>query len=354
MIIKLIKFILLLIGVAIAVLAYEVYQKSETGHGRLDARVALFLTIGELTNPNPAPLSLATLSKARADGIAQAKSLSNPEIALASVEDRQIDSDGGKLGLRIYKPFETNELLPVVLFYHGGGWATMSLDSHDNVSRYIALAAKAIVVSVDWRQAPEHPFPVGLNDAFNALLWVAENAELIGADAQRIAVSGDSSGGNFAAVVAHMARDNGGPALRHQALIYPATDATDLNKRSYQYFESGYGLSKAGVETYLDLYLGEDGDRDNPLVSPLLSDKFTGLPSTSILNAEVDVLNSDSDLYQVKLQVAKIPVKRLTVRGMIHGFIVAERILPGPAKKGLDFVADNLREALYRVDETGE
>lgn len=345
MALRLFKILLIVIAFSIAVFAYLVYQKADTGHGKLDVRVALFLTLGELLQDGPEDLDPASMPARREAGINTALSLKQPAPVLFKVEDRIIAGPGGELVVRIYSPRQSDAPLPAVLYYHGGGWSGMNLDTHDNICRKLALQADAMLVSVDWRRAPEHRFPAGLNDAYAALLWVVANAVDLGVDAQRLAVAGDSSGGNFAAVVAHMARDRNGPTLRHQALIYPATDASDLNKRSYQYFESGYGLSKRAVEYYIDMYLDDPADVHNPLVSPLLSAEFKGLPSASILTAEVDVLNSDSDLYQARLQSAGIKVERLTVKGMIHGFVGADKLLPKPSAEAIAFIAKGLREA---------
>jgi acetyl esterase len=345
MLLRIFKLLVLALAAAIAVFAYMVYQKAETGHGKLDARVALFLTLGELMSDGPEKLDPASVVERREAGIRSALDLIGEVAEIHSVEQRNIPGPGGDLAVRVYTPRDSQTPLPAVVYYHGGGWSGMSLDTHDNICRKLAQKADAIVVSVDWRRAPEHPFPAGLNDAYAALEWVAQNAESIAADPMQLAVAGDSSGGNFAAVVAHMARDRQGPVLQHQLLIYPATDASDLSKRSYQYFEEGYGLSKRAVEYYIDMYISEPEDKLNPLVSPLLAEDFKGLPSATILTAEVDVLNSDADMYQARLQAAGVAVKRHTVKGMIHGFVGADKLLPGPSEEALAFMANGLREA---------
>lgn len=331
-----------LLVLAMVVVALAVWRHANTDHGKLDMRVAAFLLLGELTAQEPIPHDQRDPQTAREAGNAVMAGVRGLPAEVAEVTDRLLPVEP-EVAVRIYRPKPGR--LPALVYYHGGGWTAGSIDTHDNVTRYLAANAGIVVISVDWRRAPEHKYPAGLNDAYNAALWVWQHAEQLDIDAERIAVGGDSSGGNFAAVVAQMARDRGVPHLAHQVLIYPATDVSDLGKPSYQHFGTGFGLSLDSVVWYRSLYLDGPEQYTDPRVSPLFGN-LQNLPSTTLLNAQFDVLNSDAELYAEALRAAGVAVEHYTVPGVIHGFINADKLLPERAREGLDFLVQGLQQAL--------
>ncbi len=259
------------------------------------------------------------------------------------VEDRTIDTGDGKLPVRIYTP-EGKGPLPILVFLHGGGWVIGDIESYDIVCRGLANGAGCIVVSVDYRLAPEHKFPAGPEDCYAATKWVASNAASIGGDPARIAVGGDSAGGNLSAVVAQMARDRGGPALAYQLLIYPVTDYR-LDTESYRANAEGYLLTKAGMEWFWNLYLGEPGNGAKPYASPLRAANFENLPPALVITAEYDPLHDEGAAYASKLKEAGVKVKHSDYKGTIHGFFTLGHIL-SQGKNVMKEICGELREAL--------
>jgi acetyl esterase len=205
----------------------------------------------------------------------------------------------------------------VVAYLHGGGWCVGSRDGFDTVCRALANASGAVVASVDYRLAPEHPFPAGLEDAEAVVRWLGEHAADVGADPGRLAVAGDSAGGNLAAVVARRLRDAGGPPLRLQALIYPATDAA-CDTPSYRENATGYGLTAEGMRRYWRLYLG-DADGSHPDCSPLRATDLAGLPPAFVLSVDKDVLRDEGEAYARALEAAGVPVELRRYDGAVHG-----------------------------------
>jgi acetyl esterase len=233
------------------------------------------------------------------------------------VVDLMIPGPAAPLRVRVYRPRST-ELLPVVIWFHGGGWVVGTLDSHDPVCRALANRTPCVVVSVDYRLAPEWPFPAALDDAWAATRWVADEALKLGADASRVVVAGDSAGGNLAAAVALRARDSG-PSLALQALIYPVTDF-DFESESYARYESGLNLTRAKMQWYWEQYLaGADGL--HPDASPLRAPDLAGVAPALVQVAELDPLLSEGEAYAARLAEAGVPVTLTRYDGMIHGFI---------------------------------
>ncbi|MDQ6692327.1 MAG: alpha/beta hydrolase, partial [Candidatus Dormibacteraeota bacterium] len=225
----------------------------------------------------------------------------------------------GPLRLRLYAHSPSN-LLPVLIYFHGGGWVTGDLDTHDSVCRGVARAAGCMVLAVDFRCSPEHPFPAPLDDCWAATLWAAEHASEVGGDAARIAVGGDSAGGNLAAVVARRARDAGGPPISAQVLIYPITDS-DFQTPSYEANASGYGLTVESMRWYWEQYLGGDGDRASPDVAPLKVPDLSGLPPALVVTCGFDPLLDEGVAYARRLQEAAVAVKHIHEADMIHGYL---------------------------------
>lgn len=246
--------------------------------------------------------------------------LAGPVEAVAGVEDRRIPGGPVPVPIRIYTPAGKGPF-PVFVYFHGGGWVVGNRDTHDSVCRSITNRAECIVVSVDYRLAPEHPFPAAVDDAWAAVRWTADHAGKFNGDAGRLAVGGDSSGGNLAAAVCLMARENSRhPAIALQVLIYPVTDVSSLDTVSYHRHGDGYALTRSGMRYYRDHFIPRKEDRKNPLASPLLADNLEGVPPAFILAAEFDVLIDEIRAYAKRLEEAGVPVTFRLFTGMIHGF----------------------------------
>lgn len=258
------------------------------------------------------------------------------------VETITIPGPDGGIPIRIYTP-EGKGPFPVFIYFHGGGWVIGDLDTADVPCRSIANQARSVVVSVDYRLAPEYKFPAAINDAYAAVKWVSEQATTLGIDADRIAVGGDSAGGNLAAVVALMGRDKGGPALRKQLLIYPVTHY-DFNTKSYQENGEGYFLTKQSMVWFWNHYLRSEKDGKHPYASPLLAQELSGLPPALIITAEYDPLRDEGEAYAKRLEEAGIPVKLSRYNGMIHGFFWMAGVLE-QGNKAIEEVAQELKEA---------
>jgi acetyl esterase len=243
---------------------------------------------------------------------------------MARVRNRVMPAmDGGNIPVRIYNPriaVDVPKYLPVLVFFHGGGFALGDLDTHDCVCRELAHRASCVVVAVDYRLAPEYPFPIPVNDCLAALTWVSENAEAIGCDHNRIAIGGDSAGGNLAAVVARRHRDRNGHPLALQLLIYPTTDFAPENQ-SIEDNAEGYLLTKAAIEHFRGLYLEQESDWMSPYASPLRAEEFENLSPAFVMTAEFDPLRDEGRDYVEKLKTAQVPAKYQCYDGMIHGFI---------------------------------
>lgn len=268
-----------------------------------------------------------------------------PPLPLAQVEERFIPGPAAELCLRIYRPAAA-ERLPVLLFCHGGGWVACDLDTHDDICRALARGAHGVVVSVDYPLAPEHKFPAGVEASFAALRWVAGHAGLIGGDAARIAVGGDSAGGNIAAVVALLARDRQGPALIHQLLLYPITEIACLETASHHRFATGFFLERAAMLACRNYYFADPAEAWQPCASPLLAPDLSGLPPAHIVTAEFDLLRDEGEAYAGRLRAAGVEVKYTCYEGLIHGFLNFARDLAS-AQAALVEIASDLRAALY-------
>jgi len=247
---------------------------------------------------------------------------------VASAKDSSIPGPGGRLRIRTYRPqgSRSGELLPGLIYFHGGGWVFGDLDSHDPGCRELCNLARCTVVSVDYRLAPEHKFPAAAEDAIAATRWIAANAAKLGIDPNRLAVGGDSAGGNLAAVVAIDARDHGGPRLTHQFLIYPATDMR-MDWPSAERHAKQLPLTKAAMDWFIAHYLRNDADKADWRASPLRAASLKGLPPALIITAGFDPLCDEGEAYAKALRAAGVSVTYEPFGGQIHGFLTMGRIV---------------------------
>lgn len=246
--------------------------------------------------------------------------------AVARAEDLALVLDGRTLAARLYVPEGASDPAPLVLYFHGGGWVIGTLETHDGTCRALARASGAAVLSVGYRLAPEHPYPAPVEDCYAALEWAARNAASLGCDPARLAVAGDSAGGNLAAAVAIMARNRGGPALRHQLLIYPVTD-DDYSLPSYAANGSGeYFLGTDAMRWFWQHYVGADAAA--PLARIGRTVDLSGLPPATVITAEFDPLRDEGMAYAARLAKAGCAVDAAIAPGMIHGFFSMFQAVP--------------------------
>jgi acetyl esterase/lipase len=261
------------------------------------------------------------------------------------VEDRVIDAGGVKLPVRIFTPEGTGPL-PILVFFHGGGWVLGDCESYDTPCRALANGAGCIVLSVEYRLAPEYKFPTAPEDCYAATVWTVQNAAPLGGDPARVAIAGDSAGGNLTAVVAQMARDRGAPPLVLQVLIYPVTNHA-LDTASYRANAEGYLLTKAGMEWFWNHYLANPSDGAKPYASPLRATNFANLPPALLITAEYDPLHDEGAAYGAKLRDAGVKVVYSDYPGMIHGFFSLGHVL-SQAKNLHAEIGRELRRAFGR------
>jgi acetyl esterase len=260
------------------------------------------------------------------------------------IEDRTLPLPVAPLAARVYRPrggTGAGGPLPLVVYFHGGGWVLGNTRSYDAVCSQIAARVGAVVVSVDYRMAPEHRMPVAAEDAYAATVWAVGHATDLDADGARVAVAGDSAGGNLAAVASMMARDRGGPAIAHQVLIYPATDGT-LSSPSIVEHADGPILTAASVRAYRSMYLGPDGDETDERFSPLTAPDHANLPPALIQTAELDPIRDDGTRYAEALRRAGNEVRLTEYVGAPHGYISVPGAVRG-AKQALAEIVAELR-----------
>jgi len=244
-----------------------------------------------------------------------------PGEPVGEVADRVIPGPAGSIPIRAYWPKRTagsgDEPLPIVVYFHGGGWVLGNLDTVDGFCRVLTNASGCIVISVNYRHAPEDKFPAAAEDAYAATAWIAQNARSFGGDGRRLAVCGSSAGGNLAAVASLMARDRGGPGISLQVLIVPVTNHS-YDTHSYRENADGYGLTKVSMQWFWNHYLASAADGANSYASPLRATDFKGLPPALVLTAEFDPLRDEGEAYAEKLRAAGVPVLYKCYAGMIH------------------------------------
>jgi acetyl esterase len=267
---------------------------------------------------------------------------------VASVEDQACPGPAGPLPLRVYVPHGVTGAAPALVWYHGGGFVIGDLDTADSAASALAAAAGAVVISADYRLAPEHRFPAAVDDCYAALCWVAEHAEDLGVDRARIAVGGDSAGGNLAAVTASMAHRRGGPAVAFQLLVYPVIDP-GMDTRSYQENASGYLLTAETMRWFWQCYLGPDGDPSDPGVAPLRAADLSGLPPALVITAEYDPLRDEGEAYATALAAAGVAARSHRVEGQVHAFFARPSVFGEQAAQAVDEAATALRAAFSSV-----
>ena len=264
-------------------------------------------------------------------------------------EDREISGPNGAIPIRIYSPHEIIEgqPAPLVVFYHGGGFMLGDIETHDSVTRYLCEKADVVIISVGYRLAPENPFPAGIEDCYAALEWACENASDIGGDADRIAVAGDSAGGNLSAAVCLMARDRKGPDIKLQLLIYPCVDMVfEVNYPSYDNFGGGeYFLSLLDMKHFKGLYFNNMEDAKDIRASPLLHADLSNLPPALIITAGYDPLCDQGISYADRLNDANVPVEYQCFTGTIHGFLNFAGVLD-VSLKGMDRLVKAIKDYL--------
>ncbi len=267
-----------------------------------------------------------------------------PEVT--EVRNLKAPSPQGEIALRLYRGLGTERgaALPALVYFHGGGWVIGDLDTHDGVCRLIANTAGCAVISVDYRLAPEHKFPAAVDDAVAATEWVAAHATSLGIDANRLAVGGDSAGGNLAAVVALVARDHGGPRLRHQLLIYPATDFVISDDPQRERFE-GFPLNVVTMNWFRDHYLRGRADYADWRASPLRANDLHGLPPAYVLTVGFDPLHLEGEAYANRLRDAGVPVQHRHIAEQMHGFFTMGKIIAA-AKPATEEAARAVKAAL--------
>ena len=265
-----------------------------------------------------------------------------PQLEVQHVEDKEIEMrDGQSIPIRIYKP-SAEKNLPIIAFFHGGGFVLRDIDSHDEACRRICKTNDAIVVSVGYRLAPEYKFPIPSNDCYDATVWIAQNTVSLGGNPDSLIVMGDSAGGNLATVTAIQARDLNTPKIAKQVLIYPTTDAR-LNHPSIDKFAKGYFLTKETMQWFVDHYKSKDEDIHNPLMSPLLTEDLSNLPPAYVLTAEFDPLKDEGIEYYERLKAAGNQVCYKDYKKVIHGFMNMSNITTKSTLELHDDIKDFIR-----------
>jgi len=291
------------------------------------------------------PLYTLTLAEARAADLAQIQAASGDPEPVAAVADRVVPGPGGELRVRIYQPDDGRDR-PVLVYFFGGGWTLGNLETCDAICRTLTNAVRCVTVSVEYRLAPEHPFPAAVQDCYAGLCWVAGHAAEFGADPNRLAVAGDSAGGNLAAAVTLLGRERGGPPLRHQLLVYPNTDHLS-DTASLRESADPLLFNKWSVDWYWGHYLTHERDGLDPLASPLRAPDLAGLPEATVITAEYDPLRDQGEQYARRLREAGVPVEARRYDGMVHGFFAMSGVFD-QARDAMGYATERLAAAFAR------
>jgi len=318
----------------------------------LEATTRLFLET--LAAQKHLPLREMSLAEARAS-LASAQAGNTLKLPADIQDDILGTGPTRKIAIRIVRPKGKTSALPIVMFFHGGGWALGDKDTHDRLVREVANRAEAAVIVVDFDRSPEAKFSIAIEQAYAATKYVVEHAEEWNLDGSRIAVVGDSAGGNIATVVSLLARDRGGPNLALQVLFYPNTDS-NLDSPSYLQFAEGYYLARADMQWFWDQYLPDKSARNTPLASPLRAsvDQLRGLPPALIFVGEFDPLRDEVEAYAHKLIDAGVTVTAIRALGTIHGFVTLNALATTPAAKAAMALANESLRNAFSMRKTYE
>ncbi|MED1916448.1 alpha/beta hydrolase [Bacillus thuringiensis] len=266
---------------------------------------------------------------------------------LAKVEDKLIPAGAdAEINIRIYTP-EGQGPFPLFVYYHGGGWVIGDLETVDASCRMLAHLSGRIVASVDYRLAPEHKFPVPVADSYAALKWVSENASSINGSASDLVVGGDSAGGNLSTVLSLLAKDQNGPAIKAQVLIYPVTDMR-FDSPSYMEFQEGFGLNRDLMLWFSNHYINHEYDKGNPYVAPLSARDLSNLPPAIVITAECDVLRDEGIAYAERLKNAGVKAEAVCEKGLVHGYFTNMAVFPEQIKVTIS----RITEFLHTIDQT--
>lgn len=307
---------------------------------------------------NPGP-PIYTLSPEQARAVLSGLQAGSVTKSPADIENRTIPGgpNGNYIQIQIVRPSgrgnsnSSNKILPVVIYFHGGGWVLGGPDTHDRLVRELANDANVTIVFVSYTPSPEAKYPVSLEEAYAATKWVAENGQRINVNSSRLAVAGDSVGGNMATAVALLAKERGGPPIAFQLLFYPVTNAS-FDTPSYMAYQDGYWLTSEAMKWFWDNYVSNQTNLKEPTVSPLQAsvEQLRGLPPTLIINGEFDVLRDEGEAYAHKLMEAGVPVTAIRYLGTIHDFVMLNAISDTPAARAaIDQASHILKKVLSNV-----
>jgi len=309
----------------------------------LDPQVKAILD--QLAENPPPPMDQTTPEEARAFYRAMGALTDPQDVPIGKTSDAAVPGPAGDIPVRIYKPVAAGgEALPCLIYYHGGGFVIGDLETHDKLCRMLANESDCVVVAVDYRLAPEHKFPAAVEDAYAAARYVEENAEEFGVDPNRLAVGGDSAGGNLAAVVALMAKEKGAPTLRFQLLIYPTVSGNEETPSVRENGE-GYLLEKRTMDWFFAQYTDSPGQKDDPRLAPLRAGDLEGLPPAFVITAGYDPLRDEGLQYADKLRAAGVKTDYKNYDSMVHGFFTMAGILD-LSKEAIAEAGDKLKTAL--------
>jgi len=327
---------LLVCGLIVALLVVNAWRT--TPYGKLSWITALVVKVSNSETSEP---KLLAPSEQRIFVEGNTRRVASAPVAIREMKDVSIPLEGREIKARVYRDNDGTDL-PVLVYFHGGGWVVCSVDGYDYLARLLCKKTRAIVVSVDYRLAPEHPFPAGVEDCYGCTLWVSRNARSLGGDPGKLMVCGDSAGGNLAAVVARMAAAKKDPKIAFQVLIYPVLDISRMDTASYAKYENGFILTKREMEYYRVHYLRNPADAANPLVSPLLADVPADLAPALIVAAQFDVLHDEGQAYRDKLKAAGVPVRYEEFQGVLHSFVAMTGLIP-QSHRAIELIAGEIR-----------
>ncbi|PJI10496.1 MULTISPECIES: alpha/beta hydrolase [Clostridium] len=331
---------LVLLVIVLSAFIISLYKRNTT---KLDTYISLCLHLNNIINPTS--ITNKSIKKIRGNLNTQSTKWSKKAIPFSDIKNFTIRENLEEIPVRIYTP-KSGSNMPIIIYSHAGFWAAGNLDTEDNICRKLSLGTNAVLVSVDYRLAPENPFPSAVNDVYNVLQWTYKNASTINGDGKRIALVGDSAGGNLSAAVSLMARNKNGPPITCQVLIYPSTNIFKLNSKSWSLFAKGVNINSKDMQKYISLYIPKKEDRKNPYASPLLAKNFEQLPDAFIITAEIDPLSDEGKAYGEKLKAAGVKVDFKQYNGVCHGFIQMDKITP-KADKALNEITLYLKKEFH-------